>query len=87
MSNKWTPLTPHFYWVKLRLTGVYIIFLFLLDNIDHGYSLELPQWGGSNVYPWSMFWAKLEKYHIFSSENYHFYIREILQFIAMDMFA
>ena len=31
-------------------------------------------WGGSNVYPGprSMFWAKIRKYHIFSSENYHF---------------
>ena len=32
-----------FYIVKLGLTGVYIIFLFLLYNIDHGYSLESPQ--------------------------------------------
>ena len=36
------PLTPHFYIVKLGFTGVYIIFLFLLQNIDCGYSLELP---------------------------------------------
>ena len=27
------PLTPHFYIVKLRFTGVYIFFLFLLQNI------------------------------------------------------
>ena len=45
------PLTPHFYIVKLGFTGVYIIFLFLLQNIDCGYSLEPPQRGGSNVYP------------------------------------
>ena len=37
------PLTPHFYIVKLRFTGVYIFFLFLLQNIDRGYSLEPPQ--------------------------------------------
>ena len=49
------PLTPHFYLVKLGFTGVYIIFLFLLLNIDCGYSLEPPQLGGSNVYPQSMF--------------------------------
>ena len=36
------PLTPHFYIVKLGFTGVYIIFLFLRQNIDCGYSLELP---------------------------------------------
>ena len=36
------PLTPHFYIVKLGFTGVYINFLFLLLNIDCGYSLEPP---------------------------------------------
>ena len=36
------PLTPHFYIVKLGFTGVYIFFLFLLQNIDCGYSLEPP---------------------------------------------
>ena len=30
------PLKPHFYIVKLEFTGVYIIFLFLLKNIDCG---------------------------------------------------
>ena len=49
------PFTHHFYIVKLVFTGVYIIFLFLLQNIDCGYSLEPPQWGGSNVYPQFMF--------------------------------
>ena len=36
------PLTSHFYIVKLGFTGVNIIFLFLLQNIDCGYSLEPP---------------------------------------------
>ena len=49
------PLTPHLYIVKLRLTGVYIIFLYLLLNIDCGYSLEPPHLCGSNEYPQSMF--------------------------------
>ena len=49
------PLKPHFYIVKLGYAGVYLFFLFLLRNIDCGYSLELPQRGGSNVYPQSMF--------------------------------
>ena len=35
-------------------TGVNHVFLFLVQNIDCGYSLELPQGGGSNVYPRSM---------------------------------
>ena len=49
------PLEPHFYIVKLGFAGVYLFFLFLLQNIDCGYSLEPPRRGGSNVYPQSMF--------------------------------
>ena len=45
------PLKPHFYIVKLRFTGVYIIFLISAQNIDCGYSLEPPRRGGSNEYP------------------------------------
>ena len=37
------PLKPHFYIVKLGFTGVYIIFLISAQNIDYGYSLELPR--------------------------------------------
>ena len=36
------PLKHHLYIVKLGFTGVNIIFLILLKNIDCGYSLELP---------------------------------------------
>ena len=36
-------LKPHFYIVKLGVTGPYIIFLFLFKNIDCVYSLEPPQ--------------------------------------------
>ena len=49
------PLKPHFYTAKLGFTGVYIFFLFLLKNIDCGYSLEPPRRGGSNEYLQSMF--------------------------------
>ena len=34
------PLKPHLYTVKLGCAGVYLFFLFLLQNIDCGYSLE-----------------------------------------------
>ena len=34
------------------------IFLIFPQNIDCGYPLEPPRWGGSNVYPQSMFLAK-----------------------------
>ena len=36
------PLKPHFYIVKLGYAGVYLFYLFLLQNIDCGYSLEPP---------------------------------------------
>ena len=31
------------------------------QNIDCGYSLELPHWGSSNEYPQSMFWVEIRK--------------------------
>ena len=40
---------------KLGYAGVYLFFLFLLQNIDCGYLLEQPHQGGFNVYPQSMF--------------------------------
>ena len=49
------PLKPHFYLEKLGYAGVYLFSLFLLQNIDCGYSLEPPRRGGSYVYPQSMF--------------------------------
>ena len=54
-------LEPHFYVTKLGYAGVYLFFLFLLQNIDCGYSLEPPRRGGSNEYPQSMFWSKNKK--------------------------
>ena len=37
------PLEPHFYIVKLGFAGLCLFFLFLLQNIDCGYSLEPPR--------------------------------------------
>ena len=37
------------------------IFHISAQNIDCGYSLELPQRGSSNEYPQSMFWAEIRK--------------------------
>ena len=70
------PLKPHFYIVKLGFTGVYIIFLISAQNIDCGYSLE-PQWGSSNEYPQSIFWAEIWKISEFLSENFQFFADEI----------
>ena len=49
------PLKPHFYTAKLGYAGVFLFFLFLLQNINCEYSLEPPRRGGSNMYPQSMF--------------------------------
>ena len=49
------PLEPHFYIEKLGFEGVYLFFLFLIQNIHCGYSLEPPRRGSSNVYPQCMF--------------------------------
>ena len=54
-----TPLKPHFYTEKLGFTEYALFFLFLLKNIDCGYSLEPPRRGGSNKYPQSMFWTEM----------------------------
>ena len=37
------------------------IFLIFAQNIDCGYTLELPRRCGSNEYPQSMFWSKNKK--------------------------
>ena len=37
------------------------IFHISAQNIDSGYSLEPPRWGGSNEYPQSMFWTEIRK--------------------------
>ena len=54
-----------------------LFFLFLLQNIDCGYSLELPRRGDSNVYPQSMFLAKKKKkkkkYLKISTEKFIFF--------------
>ena len=67
------PLEPHFYIAKLGYARVYLFFLFLLQNIDCGYSLEPPRRGGSNVYPQSMFWSKNKKnIKHFQLKNFNF---------------
>ena len=60
------PPKPHFLIIKLGYAGVYLFFLFLLQNIDYGYSLEPPREVVLTVvYPQSMFWSKNKKNSIF----------------------
>ena len=50
-------LKPHFYIAILGYAGVYLFFLFLLQNIDCGYSLEPPHFSAENFQ-----FLKLKKY-------------------------
>ena len=68
------PIKPHFYIIKLGFTGVYIIFLFLLRNIDGGCSLEPPRRDGSNEYHNLCFEQKFEKkYQNFYLKTFSFW--------------
>ena len=62
-------MKPQFYIVKLGFTGVYLFFLFLLQNIDCVYTLEQPRRGCSNVYTQSMFGEKKKNEN---AENFPF---------------
>ena len=55
-----TPLTPifTFYIEKKGLQEYTLLVLFLLKSIDCGYSLEPSRRGGSNEYPYSMFFSR-----------------------------
>ena len=79
-------LKPHFYIVKLGFTGVYIIFLFLLINIDCGYLLELPRQGGSNEYPQYMFWAEIWKISAFLTWKFSVFGGEIFYIFEQACF-
>ena len=46
---------------KKTLEKKLMFFLIFPQNIDCGYTLELPHRGGSNEYPQSMFWGKNKK--------------------------
>ena len=51
------------------------IFLVSAQNIDSGYSLELPQWGSSNEYPKSMFLSRNKKYNVYPCKPQFYYIK------------
>ena len=61
-----TPFNPTFIKWNWGLQGYTLLFLFLPKNIDCGYSLELPQRGGSNEFPQSMFRAEIWKIEFLS---------------------
>ena len=51
------------------------IFLSSAQNIDCGYSLEPPQWGGSNEYPQSMFLSRNKKNNVYPCKPQFYYIK------------
>ena len=50
------PPNNEFFFFRYKIL---IFFLNSTENIDCGYSLEPPQWGGSNEYPQSVFGAEI----------------------------
>ena len=76
------PLKPHFYVLNLGFTGVYMIFfLFLLKNIDCGYSLEPPRRGDSNEKHNLCFEVTYEKYQKFYLKIFIFW-----RYISISVF-
>ena len=45
------------------------------QNIDCGYSLELPRWGSSNEYPQSMFLSRNNKNNVYPCKPQFYYIK------------
>ena len=52
-----------------------IFFIFLLKNIDCGYSLEPPRRGGSNEYPQSMFLSRNKENNVYPCKPQFYYIK------------
>ena len=69
--------------MKLGFTGVYIIFLFLLKNIDCGYSLEAVLTSTHNLY----FEQKYEKYQNFLSEKFPFLVVKFSVYLYRHVFV
>ena len=51
------------------------IFHISAQNIDCGYSLELPRRGGSNEYPQSMFLSRNKKNNVYPCEPQFYYVK------------
>ena len=51
------------------------IFHISAKNMDCGYSLEPPRWGGSNEYPQSMFLSRNKKNNVYPCKPQFYYIK------------
>ena len=80
-KNNVYPCKPHFYYIKVVFKGVKNwkisgeIFHISAQNIDSGYSLEPPQWGGSNEYPESIFSSRNKKNNVYPCKPHFYYIK------------
>ena len=54
---------------------ILIFFRISAQNIDCGYSLEPPRWGGSNEYPRSMFLSRHKKNNVYPCKPQFYYIK------------
>ena len=52
----------------------FFFFQISAQNIDCGYSLEPPQWGGSNEYPQSVFLSRNKKINVYPCKPQFCYI-------------
>ena len=77
-------LRKHAYWNILKIlppkNGNFsdkkcYIFHISAQNIDCGYLLEPPCWGGSNEYPQSMFLSKNNKNNVYPCKPQFYYIK------------
>ena len=81
---EYTPLRKHTYSKILKIsppktenfqTKNAYIFHVSAQNIDCGYSLEPPRWGGSNEYPQSMFLSRNKKNNVYPCKPQFYYIK------------
>ena len=78
LHYKNTPIQTYwkFYHQNMKIFRQKILtFQISVQNIDCGYSLELPRRGGSNEYPQSMFLGKNKKNNIYPCKPQFYYIK------------
>ena len=76
------PLKPHFYKVKLRFTGVYIVFLFSVQKHRLWILVRIALPSTHNL----CFEQKYEKYQNFLSENFPFLVVKFSIFLNTRVF-
>ena len=81
------PLKPHFYIVKWGFTEVYFIFLISAQNIDCGYSLELPREAVLTCTHNLCFEQKYEEYQNCLSENFHYLMAKFPVYLNRHVFV